>query len=182
MSYLDHPWAQQNRGELQWLHSQAVGCRSILEIGSCYGHSLRILASALGVGSLVRSIDMEVVPGTSDKMRALMRELTLQGLDADYRCGDSKSEMSVAWAWQWAPYDLVFIDGDHDYEGVKADWERYGCMGRMVAFHDIAHPDHEVKRLWAEIKAAGCATDERVESGMGIGLVRHEAMAKARAG
>ena len=178
---LDTPYAQQAQGEIQWLHSQALGCTSILEIGSCYGHSLRLLASAVRVGSIIRSIDMEVVPGTAEKMRALMRELRLQGLDTDYRCGDSKSELSVAWAWQWAPYDLVFIDGDHSYEGVKGDWVRYGPMGRMVAFHDIAHPDHQVKDLWAEIKAAGCKTEQCVESMMGIGLVRHEAMARARA-
>lgn len=178
---LDFPWAQQARGELTWLHSRLVGSRSVLEIGSCFGHSLRMLASALPHGGLVRSIDSEMVTGTGDKMRALMRELTLQGIDADYRCGDSANELSVQWAWQWAPYDLVFIDGDHSYEGAKGDWVRYGCMGRMVAFHDIAHPDHQVKDLWAEIKAAGCVTEERIESPMGIGLVRHEAMAKARA-
>jgi predicted O-methyltransferase YrrM len=35
--------------------------------------------------------------------------------------------------------DLLFIDGDHSYEGVKADWEAYKHFlkpGSIVVFHD----------------------------------------------
>ena len=34
-------------------------------------------------------------------------------------------------------YDLVFIDGDHAYEAVAADYENVGKQARICAFHDI---------------------------------------------
>jgi predicted O-methyltransferase YrrM len=55
--------------------------------------------------------------------------------------------------------DLIFIDGDHTYEGVRQDFEMYGPLaapGGVIALHDILeHPpqtDCEVRRLWNEVK------------------------------
>lgn len=57
------------------------------------------------------------------------------------------------------PVDFLFIDGDHTYDGVRADFEMYSPFvsdGGIVAFHDIAdHPPDagcEVSRYWKEIK------------------------------
>ena len=49
-------------------------------------------------------------------------------------------EDSVAAASSWSrPIDLLFIDGDHSYEGVRRDWEaftRFVAPFGVVVFHD----------------------------------------------
>ncbi len=54
--------------------------------------------------------------------------------------------------------DLLFIDGDHTYDGVAADYRLYAPLvtqGGMVAFHDILPvdnlPECQVAKLWAQL-------------------------------
>lgn len=56
------------------------------------------------------------------------------------------------------PIDLLFIDGDHTYDGVRADFEMYAPLvrsGGIVAFHDIlphtAYPEFKVHEYWREL-------------------------------
>jgi len=81
------------------------------------------------------------------------------------------------------PIDFLFIDGDHSYEGVKADFEQYEPLvrdGGLIALHDIAYDSdgNGVPQFWDEI-----TTEYETESivvdnpddwdyPLGIGLVR----------
>jgi predicted O-methyltransferase YrrM len=54
--------------------------------------------------------------------------------------------------------DLLFIDGDHGYDGVRADFENYAPLvkpGGLIAFHDIVphvDPSCQVDRLWNKLR------------------------------
>jgi cephalosporin hydroxylase len=77
--------------------------------------------------------------------------------------------------------DFLFIDGDHTYEGVKGDFERYAPLvtdGGLIAFHDIVDIEHdptvEVDRFWCELRreyeTSEIIADPEQDRG-GVGLV-----------
>ncbi len=51
-------------------------------------------------------------------------------------------------------YDLIFVDGDHSYKGVKSDYDNYKTICKWMAFHDIGLNEKEggTKEFWSEIK------------------------------
>jgi predicted O-methyltransferase YrrM len=78
--------------------------------------------------------------------------------------------------------DLLFIDGDHSYNGVKMDFEMFSPLvgdNGLIALHDIvAHPAEigcEVDKLWKELKNK-FESDEFVSNwsqrGYGIGILK----------
>lgn len=57
--------------------------------------------------------------------------------------GDSAQ---VGRSWQLGAIDLLFIDGDHSYEGVSRDiaaWLPYVKPGGVAIFHDAAPPTNK---------------------------------------
>jgi cephalosporin hydroxylase len=62
----------------------------------------------------------------------------------------------IARAEELGPYQFLFIDADHTYEAVRADWDNYEPMvedGGIVVFHDFQpRQDYGVSVLWEQIK------------------------------
>lgn len=77
--------------------------------------------------------------------------------------------------------EFLFIDGDHTYEGVKADFEMYTPLvrrGGLVILHDICeHPpimNSHVDKFWAEVKSRFKGTEiieNPNQGGFGIGVI-----------
>jgi predicted O-methyltransferase YrrM len=165
---------EQDQGEFAKMLTHVTGCKSALEIGSRYGCSIQRIAAQMEPGSLVVAVDLPYADGAGvnaeEKLRENIRKIAERG-PTHLFLGDSHATSLVEAVRNLGPFDFVFIDGDHSYEGVKADWENYGPMGKVVAFHDIIN-NAGCFRLWNEVKKAGYRTVEYTESmWLGIGIV-----------
>lgn len=131
--------------------------RSYLEVGSAYGGSLWRAATALPKGSRVVSVDDTGRP----ELRACCLELHQLGYDVHTFFLNSQDRITVEMVRKLSPFDCCFIDANHVYGSVQKDWENYGPMARLVAFHDIVCDQGSmgVHRLWNEIKFGYCCEE-----------------------
>ena len=75
--------------------------------------------------------------------------------------GNSHDEESVAKVADFEPFDIILIDGDHSYAGVKLDvtlFLPYLRPGGFLILHDSIRPEFDVQKAVKELKA-----DERME-------------------
>lgn len=138
--------------------------RSYLEIGSKFGGSLWKVANALPTKSKIVSVDLpqgdKSFKETEPHLKQCCERLRARGYDVTLILGDSTDPKVVSDVAKHGPFDAVFIDGCHTAKGVRKDWENYGHLGRIVAFHDIAwlaRPEGtkkpiEVPPFWNELK------------------------------
>jgi predicted O-methyltransferase YrrM len=180
----------QRRGEIAALMAIVERERpsTVLEIGTANGGTLFLLARCASADATLISVDLEGGPygGGYPPWRVRLYEAFA---DAGQRVvllrGDSHlpgTRDGVRALLAGRALDLLFIDGDHSYEGVSRDLGLYGPLvreGGLVALHDIVPGPEDlvggVPRLWAELKGRHDHEElivDREQGGFGIGVIR----------
>lgn len=139
--------------------AQRSALRTVVEIGSYLGASAVALAEGLKAAgnntARVYCIDTwqneGMSEGPADHMATFRRNTAPYDqliLPVRGRSTDVAAELLA----RIGPIDLLFVDGDHSYDGVLADWRTFGPAMRthgVAAFHDVAWAEG-VQRVVAE--------------------------------
>ena len=165
-----------------WERVHAKQPKAYLEIGSNEGRSLWLIQDALAPRAVIVSLDVHAVSATHKiPLEDTFAPLRESGFIVMSVIADSTNPTTVGRVQRALGFggtvDLLFIDADHSYAAVKADYELYRPLvsrGGMIAFHDIAHRFWGASRLWNEIKEdvpAQCS-EHVYTTGMGIGVIQ----------
>lgn len=146
----------------------ALNPQRCLEIGNACGGTTLVWKA---IYPKVVSVDLYPV-GSGDGI------ITMDMFDGvEFILEDSHSPKALEQAQKFAPYDFLFIDGDHTREGVKMDYDMYAPLvrpGGVVAFHDWGYetgpPSHYPIREC--IASTGIAPTVIQHSHFGIAVLR----------
>jgi predicted O-methyltransferase YrrM len=162
--------------------------RYVCEIGTASGGTLFLLTKVCRPDALLISVDLGL-----ELERSLVHSRFATGkqrvvsIRRDSR--DVETIRQVRSSLRGKLLDLLFIDGDHGYEAVKADFTDYAPLvrpGGLVVFHDIARDFHTrygkptsrytggVPTFWEETKRLHRTTElieDPEQDGFGIGII-----------
>ena len=141
------PWPEPLEGCLlhaltQWTHE--VG-QCVIEIGSFRGRSASMLALALrslDSDSLIISIDPHSdQPHNQAHVRTALAQLGEEPRLVQFACPSDQGSRIL----RRACASLIFVDGDHSYDQVVADFDNYRdllALGGCIVFHDYGYGNH----------------------------------------
>lgn len=159
--------------------ARTVGGRAtIVEIGRFKGGSTFVIAAGMHPSARLHSYDLHVKLSSlyrgEELDEGLRSALARYGLDArvELVVADSRTVETPGSA------AMIFIDGDHSYDGVRADYEHWRpalAPGGHLLFHDASPPggiggyEEDVRRLVAEVEAR----DGELVRQPGAGTIAH---------
>jgi predicted O-methyltransferase YrrM len=142
---LDQPETQTTVAEREVLASFLPGAKRIVEIGVFEGFITRLLAERADPCAVIYGID----PFFPGRLGICWGERIARGYNRGHLASGrvrflAKLSTEVTDEVP-TPVDLVFVDGDHSVDGIKADWAHWTerlARGGIVALHDtLLTPD-----------------------------------------
>lgn len=156
-----------NTGHTYYLYLQALvrilKPRLVLELGTDIGRSAAFMMTALPEGS--RLVTVEIGSQERTDIAPWKGDPRLWAVQGDSR------DLSIYGMKDLRFIDLLYIDSDHTFEQVSAEWDSYRHFlspGAVVAMDDI-HLNPGMERFWASLPYPKVDADRGVHvSGWGI--------------
>lgn len=164
--------------------------RYVCEIGTASGGTLFLLTKVCRPDALLLSVDL----GLSFERclihaRFASHKQRITSIRRDSRTPETLARVQSL--LNGHPLDLLFIDGDHSYESVKADFANYRPLvrpGGLIVLHDIV-PDYGTRHrkpttnytggvpvFWQELKTKHKTSEfieDHEQDGYGIGIIHN---------
>jgi len=171
-------WAQQDIDEYYELltkHFIPLNPKAVVELGTASGGAFWGFCEASSDDTVLISIDQSH-GGIADKIKSRSKKgIIISGDTHDKSVRDKVSRIIKE-------IDFLFIDADHSYESVKADYELWSPLvrnGGIIAIHDVTCGSCPgVMKLWGELKKIykesyeiDYTTEKEEHHGYGIGVL-----------
>ena len=165
------PNIMQHQNEGVWLLDRVreLNPKKILEIGCCGGG----LTSALATTASIVTIDISksgLYVWNMEKFLNICPNPKIDLVIGDSNLEETRDKVND-------DYDVVVIDGGHDWKTGFKDWELYSSMSKVIAMHDIHEYDrkhgiadcgnawnHFPTEFWWDIKNKDFLNEERMSN------------------